>query len=700
MPPRHFAARKLPSSGGTGTSSGSLLTSTSTTATQAWTSTFERNKDNEDAKTKKEREETQHVYEEFVKSFNDDGREDVLFVQSGTDRVDDKPRREGFLSSFKPNSSSSSTNNVKRRDNYDASLSPPPSKRRHYNNDNQLLRPDQVRMNSLMAQQAGGDGAAKSRVPAAVVEDSSLVSAACTLFLGGLPLSSTSDSVKQLVSHNGGGVVKSVKIQLRDVKLRGLNATVVLTTSEHVEKARTALDRMYLGEGFTLVAALGRDAGPAIARMDSRSGLPFNARMPDAAARHTAPYALRGKLSALQVQVQYPSSLVMLRRIHAMVENVICCGPESEAMIMHRERRNPEYAFLFDCDLPEHVYYRWKLWSIVSGEGVNTWSTSATEIFDNGVLWIPPKLPTTIDDEIERLDNENIDEEEKNTAGDTTASSSDNLKAPYLGAIPHLHLTLLLQHLSMRRGAIARLMAFAIDNAHAAEEIVDVICDSILSTRASTTLRVARLWAVGDILYNSGMGIGGISKGVWKYRTLFQTKLVRVFSGLHEVFKAFDGRIRADNFRRQIVSVLNVWEGWNVFTHEAMAEMTTEFMGTNKEQEEPDKQVAESKAKKPSVTTSKWKRVDKTSSTWSSQNADAATPIVQPLTAASTYEATTAVTEAAMAKEAVEVKEFKLEDLIDPDLDGEPMTDSDVEEDVVMEESVNLEDGENRERAA
>lgn len=40
----------------------------------------------------------------------------------------------------------------------------------------------------------------------------------------------------------------------------------------------------------------------------------------------------------------------------------------------------------------------------------------------------------------------------------------------------------------------------------------------------------------------------------------FQARLVDVLSGLNEVYNAFDGRIRADNFRRQILSVLNVWE--------------------------------------------------------------------------------------------------------------------------------------------
>ncbi|VDP38688.1 unnamed protein product [Soboliphyme baturini] len=55
----------------------------------------------------------------------------------------------------------------------------------------------------------------------------------------------------------------------------------------------------------------------------------------------------------------------LLCLIHRMVEFVIREGPMFEAMIMNKEISNPMFRFLFDNQSPAHVYYRWKLYSIL-----------------------------------------------------------------------------------------------------------------------------------------------------------------------------------------------------------------------------------------------------------------------------------------------------------------------------------------------
>jgi U2-associated protein SR140 len=37
-------------------------------------------------------------------------------------------------------------------------------------------------------------------------------------------------------------------------------------------------------------------------------------------------------------------------------------------IVMEREQGNPEFAFLFDTRCPEHAYYRWRLFSLASGD--------------------------------------------------------------------------------------------------------------------------------------------------------------------------------------------------------------------------------------------------------------------------------------------------------------------------------------------
>lgn len=44
---------------------------------------------------------------------------------------------------------------------------------------------------------------------------------------------------------------------------------------------------------------------------------------------------------------------------------------------MEREQGNPEFAFLFDNRCPEHAYYRWRLFSLASGDTLRRWVGAA-----------------------------------------------------------------------------------------------------------------------------------------------------------------------------------------------------------------------------------------------------------------------------------------------------------------------------------
>ncbi|KAK7202401.1 hypothetical protein BZA70DRAFT_286088 [Myxozyma melibiosi] len=633
---------------------------------------FERAREAEDAKRRREEEETRAAYEDFVRSFQDDSQSTVDFVGSGGSgyRAGEQsrfvpPKRKLNSSSFEPaDRSEDDSSNLPKRRQLDAPL----------------LRPDQARMNRLFSTDAEAAQETARR-------EDQIALAARTLSLGCVPSDATAEFVRQIFSSSGVGTVEQVILQPAAAdgeprKTRGRTVSVVLRNAEEVERCRTTLDGKYLGRGYWLQAWIGRNAGLS-SRLE-RTGLPFNAmelsssrgdggRRPPPS--HGGSWAAGGGTWQKQayVHVQYPSSLKDLRRIHAMVENVKKHGPEFEAAIMHRERMNPDFAFLFDCDLPEHVYYRWKLWSLCSGDGIETWDEkhTPTEIFRGRELWIPPIFTWTVEDELRRLDGEDMDDEEEAQKKLAASRGEPEWTPTWLGPTIRLHLTLLLQHISMRRGAIARVMAFAIDNAYAAEEIVDVICQSIVSKSASTQIRAARLWAVGDILYNSGMGVGGVAKGVWKYRTLFQTKLVEVFEGLNEVYRSFEGRIRADNFRRQIMSIISVWEGWNIFTHDAFTTMTNKFLGTEDKASEsenapPSAAVPVDKASSFRALANRWKKIDQQHREEKAEEPDKEKE------------------EGAVGSDAGEGS-VAIEDLIDPELDGEPMTDSDEEEEGEVE---------------
>lgn len=149
-----------------------------------------------------------------------------------------------------------------------------------------------------------------------------------------------------------------------------------------------------------------------------------------------------------------------------MIEFVVREGPMFEAMIMNREINNPMYRwaplvsspidrirtlrldtnssfcprrFLFENQSPAHVYYRWKLYTILQvrrpkeksnccetslgragvtvnkrsaqGEAPAKWRTDDFRMFKNGSLWRPPPLNPYLHGPYDDGDEEDEEEE-------------------------------------------------------------------------------------------------------------------------------------------------------------------------------------------------------------------------------------------------------------------------------------------------
>lgn len=85
-------------------------------------------------------------------------------------------------------------------------------------------------------------------------------------------------------------------------------------------------------------------------------------------------------------------SRTVLHIIHRMIEFVIREGPMFEALIMSREIENPAFSFLFDNESPAHIYYRWKLFSLLQGDTPNEWNEKEFRMFKGGPIWKPPMV--------------------------------------------------------------------------------------------------------------------------------------------------------------------------------------------------------------------------------------------------------------------------------------------------------------------
>lgn len=87
--------------------------------------------------------------------------------------------------------------------------------------------------------------------------------------------------------------------------------------------------------------------------------------------------------------------------------------------------------------------------------------------------------------------------------------------------------------------------------------------------------KVARLHLICDILHNSAASV----PSAWKFRQEFQARLGIVFDHLANIYHSFPGRITADLFKKQITTVVDIWEDWIVFPPEFTSELRTRLEG-------------------------------------------------------------------------------------------------------------------------
>ncbi|KAI7898394.1 uncharacterized protein BX663DRAFT_525141 [Cokeromyces recurvatus] len=276
---------------------------------------------------------------------------------------------------------------------------------------------------------------------------------------------------------------------------------------------------------------------------NGKSGLPFNAQVtPGAPGVNSRPRA--------EIHVIKPVDIKLMRIIHRTIERVLKYGPLFEAMIIDREIGNPTFKFLFDNTSPEHIYYRWKLYSLSQGDTKSRWLDEPFQMFEGGPWWIPPELPL-------------FDEDGEDPMFDTDdeLAEQDSIAKGTLGQIAKQRLGFILREVTFQRGTIARAMAFAIDHADAATEIVDLICKSILLPDSPLSTKLARLYLISDILHNSSVHVSN----AWKYRKEFEAQLPAIFDHFNSIYRSIHARLKAEQVRRHITAVINVWENWMIF---------------------------------------------------------------------------------------------------------------------------------------
>lgn len=364
------------------------------------------------------------------------------------------------------------------------------------------------------------------------------------------------------------GPIGSVKIMWprdEEQRLRGRNTGfVAFMNRKDAEKARDALDGVALC-GFLLqvgwgkavplpaipvwpppgellgsnAAALGIMPNPEATRQRKQDGPPPKSTVIG-----------RGK----DIDVTFPEDPRIKFVIDAMSYFVSKDGCEFEQVIMSRECENPEFAFLFDVDSPEHAYYRWRVFSLSSGDSLRSWRIDPFLMVEGSNRWLPPPMTLAA------------------TAGTkSNTSSQDVVSLPQISRDKFINV---LKSLTVHRQSISDAMVFALDNAEYAEDITAMIAVGIEDKSLDAAAQIAHLFLISDILHNTTAQVRNASK----FRTRLQEILPDVFEVLSRTYRQSDGRIAQEKLRKYVLGVAKIWRSWYAFSDEFIDGLQATFL--------------------------------------------------------------------------------------------------------------------------
>ncbi|KAL4873447.1 hypothetical protein BDV12DRAFT_159995 [Aspergillus spectabilis] len=723
-------------------------------------SLFERQKAEAEAKRARENAETAAVYEDFVKSFENDAPAAERSTFEGKQNRFGGSRNTGFgggpgkrhFTSSGPRMSGPGT------------LGPPPSslsRKRPHEGFQQFQRnsmrgtlgfDNPTTASTASAFRALDDEDEKS----AQSKEAERAAAKPTLYLASLPPGTSQSVVKSLIpTVLNVDNVKFLRPTGQTATERKSGSAIVTLASESaasdIDSSVSALQNQYLGWGYYLSisrhlssAAIGSavSVGPS-----STVSLPFGAKTlaPELGGRlnrapppgmHRGGFAppssygatYGGSGSTTQVEVKAPSDLKQLRLIHKTLENMLNYGPEFEALLMSRPevQREEKWAWIWDARSSGGVYYRWKLWDIVTNSRSKGpqrgMPQKSLPIFEGGASWIFPETNLTFE-YITRLDelvsdddydssDEDLSDGEDERRQQSGAPPTDGLGAGNEGLghmnplkkakLAHLLARLPTTHAKLRKGDVARVTSFAIKHAGAgADEVVEMIVSNILepyvytganpdrelekglarkeqrgddSNAASavdtnkekldtSSAKLVGLYLVSDILSSSATS--GV-RHAWRYRQLFESALKahKVFEHLGRLEKELSwGRLRAEKWKRSIGSLLHQWEGWCVFPQSSQEHFFEVFEKPPLTEEEAKKEKEKAEAEHTATAFTKYK------SRWKTVDEDTSAMRFDP-----SRPAEAKPTPMDIDQEAAEKMDIDAEPM--SDIDGEPMEDS------------------------
>ncbi|KAF9772555.1 hypothetical protein IL306_009730, partial [Fusarium sp. DS 682] len=386
-----------------------------------------------------------------------------------------------------------------------------------------------------------------------------------------------------------------------------------------------------------------------------------------------------------------------------VIEGVLAHGPEFEALLMSRPevQREEKWAWIWDARSEGGIWYRWRLWEVITGSQQSQQKGKYIPLFDGSHAWKTPErnlkfeYMTKLDEFVSDSEYNSSDEEDFEDDNKRENPETESEKA-FLNPLEKAKLTHLLARLPtsmsrLRKGDVARVTSFAITHAsRGVDEVVAMITfnvekplaltganpDNKSEGKESQTIALEEgpsnegpdisaaslvgLYVVSDILSSSSTS--GV-RHAWRFRQLFETSLKdrKTFETLGLMAERLKwGRLRAEKWKRSIHLVLNLWEGWCVFPVESQELFVRSF-------ENPPSLVAAEKGDNEEKK-GKWKTVE--------DEQLRALPV------------STVEEEDDVPGEAIDEDDVIGEPIEEDDIEGEPINEDDIEGEPIDEDDV------------
>jgi U2-associated protein SR140 len=660
-------------------------------------SLFERQKAEAEAKRLREEAETKAVYEDFVKSFDDEDDVPVVGGFGGGEFSDMSGRPKRHYSSQGAPSGPAGRGYTGSRGSGLGSLGPPPQavgRKRGFEgvrergvlafDDYEESERERKVFRHSDDKDEGRGTPGRGEVPKPTLRLASLPPGTSPAVIKALLTANLTVDAVRILPPSGPGVYSERK---------SMSAIVTLakdTAANDIDAAVNGLQNRYLGFGYYLnlhrhlssAAISSSTTVPALG--SSTTSQPFGAKpvvVAPSGRGHAPPPHQRGGFAPpssygpgagaqlgrgaplLHVPVQASRDVKELKLIHKTIESLLSHGPEFEALLMSRSevQREEKWAWLWDPRSTGGVWYRWRLWEVLTGSTTKRGQGKYLPLFEGSSAWKAPDQPlvyeytTRLDEFVSDSEYNSSDEDDSgdegarrqhHSGGPPDASAILDDGKAYLNPLEKAKLTHLLSRLptstgKLRKGDVARVTAFAISHAgRGAGEVVSMIVSNIEKPFAYTSANPDRkkdkdtsgddgaaagddeetsdtssasligIYIISDILSSSSTS--GV-RHAWRYRQLFEAALRQrhVFEGLGRMeTKMKWGRLRAEKWKRSVGNIISLWEGWCVFPQESQEHFANVFNNppmTAREEEEARKKEEEETAMKGK---NRWKAVE------------------------------------------------------------------------------------------